>query len=162
MINNLGGFIYESEAKTIVFVDDSTYIDFPDNCRLDIKLPSSEVTHSVNYKHNSITSINSVSLNYSSTSVNFPDGIYKIRQSCSPNEKVYRDFIYVKLDKINESIKTLHSKIKEYDKEDIDKIYKIDVLKEGIKAEVSLCNYNQAMEKYNLLQTFLKKNNCEL
>ena len=42
MVNNLVGFIYENGTKTIVFVDDSTYIDFPDNCRLDIKLPSSE------------------------------------------------------------------------------------------------------------------------
>ena len=162
MNNNLNGFIYENGAKTIVFVDDSTYIDFPDNCRLDVKLPSSETVFSVNYKHNNITTINSVSLNYSTTSVNLPDGIYSIRQSCSPNDKVYRNFIYVKLDKVNADIAKLQSTLKEYNKEEIDKIYRIDVLKEGVKAEVSLGNYTQAMEKYNLLQTFLKKNNCGL
>ena len=156
--NILNGIIYEdNNREKIIFVDDSSYIDFPDNPRLDIKMPNSETCYSVPYKPHSISVISTETLGNV-----FPDGIYNIRQSCSPNEEVYRDFLYVKLDKINSELSTLHNSITEYDKDKIDMFYKADVLKEGIKAEVKSGNLTQAVEKYNLLLKILKKKTCEL
>jgi len=156
--NILNGIIYENnDREKIIFVDDSVYIDFPDNPKLELKLPNSEEIYSVPYKPHSITVISTNTLGNS-----FPDGIYNITQSCSPNEEVYRDFLYVKLDKVNCELNTLHTSITEYDKEKIDMFYKADVLKEGIKAEVKCGNLTQAVEKYNLLLKLLKKKTCEL
>lgn len=156
--NILNGVIYENQDREkIIFVDDSIYINFPDNPKLDIKLPNSESIYSVPYKPNSISIISTETLGST-----FPDGIYNIRQSCSPNEEVYRDFLYVKLDKINCELNNLHTSITEYDKNKIDMFYKADVLKEGIKAEVKSGNLIQAVEKYNLLLKILKKKTCEL
>jgi hypothetical protein len=163
MENQLGGFIYQNgDSKTIVFVDNSVYLDFPDNCTLEIKLPTNDTYLSCLYKPHGITPIGAISLGYSSTSVILPDGIYKVKQSVNPNEFVYREFVFVKLDKINSMLKEQLQSVDIHDKETINRMYKYDVLKQGIEADVCDGRFLEAVQKYELLKTLIKKEECAI
>lgn len=150
MENCLNSYIFSNDKQSIIFIDASSYIDYPAFPLLKVTTPT-ETEHTLNYNPNNSTVINS-SVLFDIDGVDLADGIYKITQSIAPNDEVYKHVYYLKTDKVKEKIKDLLYKVDINDKELINKIFEMDLLLEGAKVSTERGSFKVAIEKYNLVK----------
>ena len=96
--------------RSIVFIDMSIYnTQLPiDEHSLNINTPYAINTISIFYIPNNITNITSVELQLSNNIESLPCGLYKIKQSICPHNKLFYEFWYVHLDSIKQDIARLY------------------------------------------------------
>lgn len=122
MKNTLDFEIYTRGAEDkLILVDASDYFARPSNAIVEIKFPNYGQTYSAYVNPSTINVLTTKKLAYNSVIPEFPDGLYNIRFSVSPNEEVFICKNYMKLDKVK-------SKIAEMLQEDCLDIKKVDYL----------------------------------
>lgn len=112
MKSNLNGIILSNykQDDSLVFVDMSIYnpmlpIDEPS---LTINTPYSTIPISLFYNAKGNTLITTIDLNISDTIEQIPCGLYKIKQSICPHDKLFHKFWYVHLGGVKQKIAKLY------------------------------------------------------
>ncbi len=105
------------------------------------------------------------------TTVNtMPDGIYIVKYSVSPNDKVYVEYNHLR---VTELLSTYYRKLCELDttpceptstrKDTLNEMYYIRTLIDAAKAKVEFCQSpNEGMELYEFAKKKLKKITCDV
>ena len=108
--------------------------------------------------------------NCGTTQTNIPDGIYIIKYSVSPNDKVYVEYNHLR---VTELLSTYYRKLCELDitpcgpsserKNTLNEMYYIRTLIDAAKAKVEFCQSpNEGMELYEFAKKKLKKITCSV
>lgn len=166
-----------NDPKSILLLDRSNYLFEPENPKLFIVPPG--YTGEINIEYpgikNSIIEINSDSIgltencNINEEFANLPDGVWQITMSVCPYEELYNKKCYLKTTQIECKLQDILLRFDDCgclpDKEFKNLIVDIDILLQSAKAEVSICNIENATKKYNqalkLLNQIEKKLNCK-
>jgi hypothetical protein len=144
-------------SKVLNLLDESVYIDPPENAEYSIILPGFTVPVVVAYTANTILSLNSNLLEITCVTSeealsDIPDGVYKITQSIDPDLTSYQAFLRTTL--LQKKIDRLFVKLESSDyatRKDRDlrnSIEDILMLKFGAEAEARLCNESRAARNY--------------
>lgn len=167
------------QDTSIVFIDMSIYnstLPITD-CTLQIITPYNINFKPINYNSNSITIITTKDINNSIDINQIPCGLYKIKQSICPNDKLFYEFWYVHVGGIKQKIAKLYcaNKIKEalilsqkidtlealcYCRDDNSE-KKILAMLNSIDCNIDSCTNQQPMSKLIIPKTCsCKKSNC--
>lgn len=144
-----------NDTKTIVLVDTSNYLSFPEKPLLDIVPPGYTGFIQVPYTPNSVIVINSDTLNltaqcdYSELS-DLPDGVYQITMKVCPYDQLYTKKCFIKTSLLESQFQNLLLGMKDDSVKTKKEIIDIDVLIMSAKAEANVCNIESATEKYNI------------
>lgn len=152
-----------NNPKTLVLLDQSTYLSTPDKPMLFITLPGYTGHIEIPYLPNTIITLNSNTLKLTELDecdslLDLPDGIYLIKMGVCPYNELFNSKCYLKTSNFDcrfqnillnfDKFKCLEvEKLKEY-------ILDIDILMQCAKAHTNICDLINATNKYN---TALKK-----
>ncbi len=163
-------------AKTLIFVDSSQYMENPERPLLEVLAPGYTKYFLVNYFASEVTTFNSSTLGFNQVLnqtdlVELPDGVWVIKQKICPYEYVNKTKKYMKVDQLMNKVSQLNDKLDLLDCDVTDDIkvqsdlVKIYTLIEGAKSVVNLDsikakNYYDTANK--LVQSYLNKlcKNC--
>lgn len=95
-----------NSTKTIVFVDESNYAEFPVFPTLQVKFPDVDKVYKCLISPEKLNIITMEKLNAGIGS--FPDGIYELKYSIEPHKCNFKFIKYMKVDKILERLKLLY------------------------------------------------------
>lgn len=169
-------YIIESnDPKTIVILDQSNYLDQPEQPTLDVIIPGFTGSVSKEYIPNGINVLNSDSLDLTEqceydTTADLPDGVYQITMKVCPFDQLYNKKCYLKTTKFYEAYQNLLLNFditnNTYNQDELKRnIIDLDILIQSAKAEVSQCNVDKGVQKYQAalrkLLSINRKLNCE-
>lgn len=151
--------------KYLSIVDMSTYnTDIPvTNAMYRITLPNFNKYVDVAYTPGTMLHINSNLLMLTNTAdpdqlCELPDGLYKIRQSVCPNDQLYFEYVFFKVDSAMSEVKGLVCEAV-CDSDMTDKAYEIKksldiakILAESCNAKEGIALFNSAVRELNLLK----------
>ncbi|MGL4976904.1 MAG: hypothetical protein ACRC5G_02710 [Cetobacterium sp.] len=149
--------ILDITPKSIIFIDETCYDNKPSNCLLEVKFPSSDI-YSCQIIPKEVNLINTQLLGYTNCLIDFPDGVYEMSYSLSPNEFVKKTKKIIRFAKAKERLK---NSLKDIDsnKELIKKLYDIDVFIQLAEAKIDI-DCKSSMELFDLVQKEIKKIDC--
>lgn len=158
MQHQLNFSIYEdSSTDSIIFVDKSSYYEYPTNPLLEVKFPN---LLDENYQQvilpNQLNVLTRSKLCFGIG--DFPDGVYVFRYSVAPNAKLFKEVYHLRTNKLTAKIKELVTI--DLTEDETNKIYKADLLIEAGKLEAEKKNIDKATEYYNLADKLIKKLEC--
>lgn len=148
------------EETTLIIVDASDYFERPSNAIVEIKFPDLDTIYSAYINPNTVNVLTTKKLAYNSDSKIFPDGLYQIRYSISPNKEVFICKNYLKLD----NVKTEIAKILQNDSLEVEKINYLYDVDKYIQVAESIANTNpeRAIEYFREILKKLKKLDCNV
>lgn len=160
-----------NNIKVFRIADTSSYADFPATCGvLQIRVPGFNTTQSIDVLPYFNLVLNACSLGIQTTgcgvdSVNLPDGIYQLRYSVSPNDKVYVEYSYLRttatMNKYYQFMCDLDMGACEPEAKTKDKLEKLQLIRsyvDAAKAQVEYChNLEKGIELLKYAQTQLNK-----
>lgn len=168
-VYNIDFFILDNNnPKTIVILDQSSYLDTPEKPVYSIKLPGYSTGVVIPYTINSINIINSNILGLTSAVCNdelnnLPDGLYEITQMVCPYDELYKTQLLLKTTQLECKYKKFLLNLDCSNLNEKDIIH-IDILIQSAKAEAEYNNKEKAIEKYQAavlaVQQLIKKINC--
>ena len=158
MQHQLNFSIYEdSSTDSIIFVDKSSYYEYPTNPLLEVKFPNLlDETYQQMILPEQINVLTRTKLCYGTG--DFQDGVYVFRYSVAPNARLFKEVYHLRTTKLTAKIKELVNIDMEEDS--VNKIYKADLMIQAGKLEVEKKNINKAAEYYNLADKLIKKLEC--
>lgn len=115
-----------NDKEIMLFYDLSTYMESPSVPVLEVKFPTFSDWNKCPIIPSQLNIITTSFLGWTEKRGIFPDGVYEIRYSISPHDKVYKCRNYLRTVDYNCNIKTLLEKTSIEDKNKIDLIYEID------------------------------------
>ena len=144
--------------ETLILLDTSELYEFPANQIVEVQFPNFESVYSDYYNVDKPTVLTTKSLGYTPERIQFPDGLYFIRVSVTPNDTVYKCKHYMKLDKA-ESL--LASKLEGCitDKEILE-LMELDKFITAAKLAADV-DPQKSIDLFNLITKKLNKLNCE-
>lgn len=162
-----------NNPKILAILDLSNYLEIPQKQRLFVTLPGFTGHVEVPYKTNTITVLNSDNLKLTEECdyeelADLPDGVYQIRMAVCPYDELYTKKCWLKTTAFDcrfQNILLNYDDCNSTDKKYIEEsIMKIDILIQSAKAEISRCNIERAISKYQSalkkLESLEKKLNC--
>jgi hypothetical protein len=165
--NILDFSIIETNVKTIVFLDESVYMNTPEKPFLEIVLPGYTKSIRVPIIPNRVNIFNSNSFsNTNDEPVDLVDGIYQLRYCIYPHTYVFKDKMYMRTlgleNKYNKLLLSLNlsdcfSKEIKNNKSIID----FNILLQASKANAEDGNINKAIELYKKAENILETNKCK-
>lgn len=88
------------KPKTLNIIDQSEYFELPDNMLIEVQFPSMGEVFSYPGKFSELNILNTKVIGYSPTIIDFPDGLYNIKLSVTPNAEVNLCQNHLKMDKL--------------------------------------------------------------
>ena len=160
MKHNLDFEIYtRGNPETLILLDTSEIYEFPANQIVEVQFPNFESVYTDYYNVDKPTVLTTKSLGYSPNRIEFPDGLYFIRISVSPNETVFACKNYMKVDKASKAIaEKLVGCIS--DKEVLE-IMELDKFLTAAKLAATT-DPKKSIDLFNLVTKKLNKLNCDL
>tara|TARA_R100000353_G_C6510102_1_gene196407 strand:- start:1986 stop:2534 length:549 start_codon:yes stop_codon:yes gene_type:complete len=167
--------IETANCSVLSVIDTSVYTDkIAVECpELLVTVPGFNAPALINVKEGFNLPLNTCSLGIQTTSCDttintLPDGIYILKYSVAPNDKVYVEYNHLRT---TELLSTYYKKLCELDvnncepsserKDVLAEMYYIRTLIDAAKAKVEFCQSpNEGMELYNFAKTKLKKITC--
>lgn len=158
-----------NDTKTIVLVDTSNYLSFPEKPLLDIVPPGYTGFIQVPYVPNSVIVLNSDTLKLTEQCEynelpDLPDGVYQITMKVCPYDQLYTKKCFIRTSLLESQFQNLLLGITDDSIKIKKEIIDIDVLIMSAKAEANVCNIEAATEKYNIafrkINNLLKLINC--
>lgn len=158
MQHQLNFSIYEDNSTdSIIFVDKSSYYEYPTNPLLEVKFPNLlDETYQQVILPNQLNVLTRSKLCFGVG--DFSDGVYVFRYSVAPNAKLFKEVYHLRTNKLTAKIKELVTIDLTEDK--TNKIYKADLLIQAGKLEAEKKNIDKAAEYYNLADKLIKKLEC--
>jgi len=168
----LGLDIFETaNLTTLRIADASVYADFPATCGLlEIQAPGFNIVKQFDVTPNFNLVLNACSLGLQTvgcgeTASDLPDGIWKIRYSVSPNDKVYVEYAFLRttafMNKYYQILCDLDMSGCDPSEEVKDKLEELSIIKmylDSAKSEVEYCHELQkGMQVYNYAKSQLDK-----
>jgi hypothetical protein len=159
MQHKLNFSIYEdSSTDSIIFVDKSSYYEYPTNPLLEVKFPNLlNETYQQIILPEQLNVLTRTKLCYGTG--DFQDGVYVFRYSVAPNARLFKEVYHLRTTKLTAKIKELVNIDMEEDS--VNKIYKADLMIQAGKLEAEKQNINKAAEYYNLADKLIKKLECD-
>jgi hypothetical protein len=153
--------ILNVSTKSMLFIDESDYNSTPSLPLLEVKFPSISTIYSCYIRPKEVNCINTQTLCYSNTLIDFPDGLYEITYSIEPQNFKFVTKKVMRLEKAKEKIKELLNTedCTKLDKETINKLYKLDMYIQGAES-LAQENPDKALEYFNQVIKETKKLNC--
>ena len=151
--------ILECSPSSFLFVDETEYRTTPSNPVLTVKFPSLSKEYSCLIRPCEVNIINTKLLCYSTSCIDFPDGLYEITYSIEPNEYVQKTIKYLKTAQAKDKIKELLTE-KDIDKDLINQLYKLDVYLQAGEALADV-DSDKALDYFNIVNKSLDKLNCQ-
>lgn len=153
--------------KTLVFLDESEYMEQPERPLLEVVMPGFDKYFLVNIEASKVNTFNSNTLNLTAVLkqdflTNLPDGIWDFRYKICPYDKVFTCKKHMRTALLNEKLALLHSKIDlsdcdTKDDKDLEKdLFRIYSLIEGAKAVVNI-NAKKAQSYYQIADKMIQK-----
>lgn len=158
MQHQLNFSIYEdSSTDSIIFVDKSSYYEYPTNPLLEVKFPNLlDKTYQQVILPNQLNVLTRSKLCFGVG--DFSDGVYVFRYSVAPNAKLFKEVYHLRTNKLTAKIKELVTI--DLTEDETNKIYKADLLIQAGKLEAEKKNIDKAAEYYNLADKLIKKLEC--
>lgn len=160
MRHKLNFTIYEDgSTDSIIFVDKSEYYEYPKNPVVEVTFPN--LVDEIYHQHIIPEQTNVLTLNKLcfKDAGEFPDGVYTFRYSVAPNATLFKQFNYLKHTKLSNKLNQYL--LQDLTEEEINKIYKVDLLLRAgstiVKTDIS-----KASEYYNLADKLIKKLECNV
>lgn len=160
MENKLDFEIYtRGAADKLILVDASDYYIRPSNVIVEIEFPNLSTVYSAYINPSLPNVLTTKKLAYDSVVSDFPDGLYKIRFSVSPNKESFICKNYIKLDRV----KSIVAEMLQEDCLDVKKIdYLLDIDKfvqaaeatENTSPSKSVEFYKEILKKLNKLSCY--------
>ena len=151
--------ILESSTKNFIFVDDSSYDDIrPQSPLLEVGFPSLSKTYDMAVRPGETNIVNTKTICYAPDNIEFPDGLYCLRYSVDPNDRLYVEKNYMRFTKAKEKLAELLLS-KDLSQETINKYYKLDIMMQSSEALVD-SDKEAALDLFNMVQKEIKKINC--
>ena len=169
-------FVLDSnDAKSIIILDNSVYLDPADKPLLQVILPGFTGYVNIPYNPNSYTILNSDNLDLTSSCdyselAELPDGVYQIRMQVCPTEEFYSKKCYLKTtafyNKYREVLLNNDIFIETYEGSKLkNSIIDAELLIETAKGYVYRCDIYNATKYYaaanKKLNSIIKKLNCK-
>lgn len=153
--------ILQVSTKSMLFIDESDYSSNPSLPLLEVKFPSLSTLYSCYIRPKEANCINTQTLCYNDTLIDFPDGLYEITYSIEPQNFKFITKKVMRLEKAKEKIKELLNTedCAKLDKETVDKLYKLDMYMQGAES-LAQDNPTKALEYFNQVIKETKKLNC--
>ena len=150
-----------NNPKTLVFVDESRYTDdtapvFP---TLQIKFPDIERTYKCLIKPEELNVIYTNTISFSTTCVDFPDGVYELKYSCEPHSVNYVCKRYMKVSGAYKKLKDIIATLTNKDDKYLAELSKIQLLLLSAQLEVEN-NVQQANEYLKQANKMINKLSC--
>jgi hypothetical protein len=163
-----------ANTATLRIMDSSVYADFPITCEtLQVQAPGFNVVAEFNVSQNFSLVLNACSLGIQTsdcgvTAGSLPDGIYQVKYSVSPNDKVYVEYAFLRttaaMEKYYNALCDLEVGACEPSanvKESLDKLLQIKMYIDAAKAEIEYCHeltkgldiFNYAVRQLDKLTT---------
>lgn len=153
--------------KTLVFLDESEYMEEPERPLLEVVMPGFDKYFLVNIEARKVNTFNSNTLHLTAVLkqdflTNLPDGVWDFRYKICPYDKVFTCKKHMRMALLNEKLVILHDKIDLADcdtkeNKDLEKdLFKIYSLMEGAKAVVN-ANVKKAQSYYQLADKLVQK-----
>lgn len=162
-----------NNTKNIVFLDTSTYIDYPENPVLDITFPASNQYFTVQIQPEKINVFDSNTIGYSSllnivSPADLPDGIYGYRYKICPYDFYTKCKYYLRTTFLDRCIQNIYSAVDmsnccDPDSDSIKKdLVDLHIFLESAKANAVLGNLDKANKDFNLATKKVDKLNIKL
>lgn len=158
--------IQGNNIRTFFLVDESNYMEPPENPVYEIIVPGFSNSVRINYIPNQALVLNSSLLGlsaYSGTDIqlfDLPDGIYSITQQIDPADILYRSREYLRTNQLERKYDRLLVRLAfsgNRERQLVNYIIQLDILLQSAKAEARLCNSNKAINKYRLADQLADK-----
>lgn len=164
-----------NDPKTIVLMDTSTYLDQPELPLIDIIPPGYTGYIQVAYIPGTTIVLNSDDLKLTDNCeyealADLPDGVYQIKMKVCPYNQLFKKQCFLKDTIFYRNYQTLLLSFDQgcdgYDTDDLKrKVLDLDILLQSAKAEVSQCNVDRGIQKFQTavssLDSINKKLNCQ-
>lgn len=155
--------------RTFLLVDESDYMETPENPLYKIIVPGFTATVTIGYIPNQVTVINSnllqISCSGTSDLVRLPDGIYQVTQQIGSTsaDTLTRYRSYLRTNELQEKYDKLLQRLElsDYgirkDRQLKENIILLDILMQSAIAETYLCNDRKAIDKYHVADRLADK-----
>lgn len=164
-----------NDEKSIIILDNSTYLNPADKPTLQVILPGFTGYVTIPYTPNNYTVLNSDSLDLTSSCEyselsELPDGVYQIKMQSCPTEILYKKKCYLKTScfysKFQELLLNNDLTKDTYDSKKLkENILNLEILIETAKAYVQRCELENGIKSYTtatkLLDNITRKLNCK-
>jgi hypothetical protein len=173
---NIDFFVIDgNDTKSIIILDNSTYLDPPDKPLLEIILPGFTGYVSIPYRPNNYTILNSDSLDLTASCdytelIDIPDGIYQIKMKICPYEELHNKKCYLKTSsfykKFQEVLLTADLYEDTYEGSALkNSVVDVDLLMQSALASVQKCDLDNGIRLYTTankkLNQIVNKLNCK-
>lgn len=153
---------YVNNLQLLVFSDDSIYVEPPKNPVVQIKFPGFKDWNEVLITPSTVNRFTTVQLKYTTTKQDFPDGVYEVKYSIMPHNKLTITKGYVRSVKFNKDFASYLEKIGENEASTIDKLWQIELYLQGARYNAENGDINNAVLKFSQAQKELSRLvNCE-
>lgn len=150
---------FYQKPDLLVFSDDSSYMEPPLNPTIHVKFPGFEDWNTSSINSKNINRISTFKLGFEAEE--FPDGVYEIKYSIEPHNRLFVSQYYVRTVKLQEQFKNYLKEIGSCEGKTIDMLWDIELSLQGAKIEAEQGNLNQALLMYQQAKKLLDRlTNC--